>query len=162
MGSFTLVSALAVASVLHTPAPKFDPPKPEKIFNDMTPKQIKALVDNGKTTPKIDGSDNKNNQLPAGTILLYVTDEKRYGKLQILEYGYDLTIRWVTYDKDGGVFAKGDRLIVKGTWTYDLDYGVEGDGGGSKADFWWEQVDRTNRFWVGTNGAVFLVYVPKK
>jgi hypothetical protein len=43
-----------------------------------------------------------------------------------------------------------------------LDYGVEGDKGRSKVDFWWEQVDRTVRRLVFRNGAVFTAYQEKK
>ena len=162
MRTFSLAFVLAVASVLHAQPPKGDGPKADKPFDDITPRQIKELVDEGKTMAKLDGSDNKDNKIRPGTILIYVTNEKRYGKLKILEYGYNLTIQWVTYDKDGNVFSKRDHAVVKGTWEYDLDYGVEGDKGKSKVDFWWEQVDETNRFWIGQNGAAFLVYEPKK
>jgi hypothetical protein len=162
MRTFSLAVVLSVASVLHAQPPKGAAPKADKAFDDITQRQIKKLIGNGEGMTKIEGSDNKDNKIPQGTILLYVTNENRYGKLKILEYGYNLTIRWVTYDNDGGVFAKGDRLVVKGTWNYDLDYGVEGDEGKSRVDFWWEQVDETNRFWIGQNGAAFLVYEPKK
>ncbi len=111
----------------------------------------------------INGSDDKSNQIPQGSILIYVTDEGRYGKLKILKYGYDLTIKWVTYDKDASVFNRGDQLQVKGTWLYDLDYGVEGEKGRSKADFWWEQVkSNTIRYFVSRNSAGFLLYDVKK
>jgi hypothetical protein len=162
MRTFCLAVVLFVASVLHAQPRKEDAPKADRAFDAITPSQIRELVNKGPRMTRINGSNNRDNQIPPGTVLLYVTNEKRYGKLKVLEYGYNLIIRWVTYDKDGRVFSKGDRLIVKGTWNYDLDYGVGGYKGKSKVDFWWEQVDKTHRFWVAKNGATFVLYDVKK
>ena len=157
MNALAIVVFLAAA--LYAEPPK-DPTKGDQPFNGLTFKQIKELVDRAKKDKetKIDGSDNNHNQIPQGTILCYVTDDGRYGKLKVLEYGYNLAVKWVTYDKEGGVFSNGDRLVVRGTWEYDLDYGVEGGKGRSKVDFWWEQVNRTVRCLVFRNGAVLTVY----
>lgn len=46
---------------------------------------------------KIDGSDSSN-RLPAGTVIAYKTNEGRLGKFIVDESGYNLTIRWRTYD----------------------------------------------------------------
>jgi hypothetical protein len=169
MRAVCLAAVLFAASIVYAQQPRQDAlkskkgdSKADKAFEAITAKQIKDLIANGHGMTKINGSENKDNQIPQGTILVYVTNEKRYGKLKILEYGYNLTIKWVTYDKDGGVFSKGDHLIVKGTWSYDLDYGVEGGKGKSKVDFWWEQVDKTERFWTAKNGAAFALYEEKK
>ena len=64
-------------------------------------------------------------------------------------------MKWVTYDQDGRVFSKGNRLVVKGTYEYDLDRGVEADTG--KGDVWWEQVDRKSRRLVAQNGALLML-----
>ena len=47
---------------------------------------------------KIDGSDNANNNVPPRTVVAYKTNEGRLGKFIVDEYGYNLTIRWRTYD----------------------------------------------------------------
>ncbi len=39
----------------------------------------------------------KSRRLPQGTVIAYRTNEGRYGKLRVEEYGQDLTIRWTTY-----------------------------------------------------------------
>ena len=69
--------------------------KKKLAYGDISLKHIRAarLFDE-----KINGSNNDNNQIHSGTILFYRTDEKRYGKLQVLTYGYNLETRWVTYD----------------------------------------------------------------
>ena len=55
------------------------------------------------------------------------------------------------------------RLIIRGTYFYDLDAGVEIDTAGhyevdrTKADFQWEIVDNLRRFFNPANGATFFV-----
>jgi hypothetical protein len=46
------------------------------------------------------------------------------------------------------------RLIVRGTFHYDLDDGKETTAG---ADFWWEQQSTVKRYLTPTNGANFFV-----
>lgn len=47
---------------------------------------------------KIDGSDNADNKMPRGTVIAYKTKKGRLGKLIVDDYGYNLTIRWRTFD----------------------------------------------------------------
>ena len=47
---------------------------------------------------KIDGSNLPSNQIPRGTIVAYKTNEGRLGKFIVDEYGYNLTISWVTLE----------------------------------------------------------------
>jgi len=103
----------------------------------------------------IEGSNNGNNRIPTGTVLAYKTKQGRYGKMQILTYGYDLNIAYTTYASDGSVYTSG-TMIIHGTWSADLDAGTETTSG-SSADFFWEQVDGTVRYLVPQNGALFAV-----
>jgi len=107
------------------------------------------------SSAKINGSNNASNQIPIGTILLYQTNEGRYGKLEIVSYGYDLTVKWTTYNPDGSVYSEGDNLVIHGTCSCDLDLGVESS---TSSDFWWEQVTAVERYLVPENGARFAVY----
>ena len=163
MRAYVLATVLFMIPALHGQPAKGDNPKRDAPFDTITLEQIKESVDNARKAgeTRIDGSDNKNNRIPKGTILCYVTSDNRYGKLVVLEYGYNLAIKWVTYAEDGGVFSEGDRLVVRGTWPCDLDYGVEGNKGKSKPDFWWQQVDGTVRYLAFRNGAVFRVHARK-
>jgi hypothetical protein len=45
----------------------------------------------------IDGSEGRENQLRPGTVIAYKTKNGRLGKLRIIQYGYNLVIRWTTY-----------------------------------------------------------------
>jgi hypothetical protein len=58
-----------------------------------------------------------------------------------------------TKDTAHKVHSRG-RIVVKGTFTCDLDAGSEG---GNLPDFQWEQVSRTERYLKPLNGAVFFL-----
>jgi hypothetical protein len=47
---------------------------------------------------KIEASDNPSNRIPPGTVVAYKTNEGRLGKFIVDAYGYNLSIRWRTYD----------------------------------------------------------------
>ena len=44
----------------------------------------------------IDGSS----QLPVGTVVAALTNEGRYAKFIVTNYGYNLGIRWITYERE--------------------------------------------------------------
>lgn len=110
----------------------------------------------GEVRTRINGSANDRNQIPVGTVLVYRTSEGNIGKLQIRNYGYDLRIRWVTYGR-GTIVSRGDNLLIRGTYLYDLDRGAETKFHDRGADFWWEQVDAVQRYLVSENGASFTI-----
>ncbi len=112
------------------------------------------------TETAINGNVDETNQLSNGTVLFYVTNEKRYGKMRIMEYGYNLNIDWITYGYNGEIYKCGGNLIIRGTWSCDLDFGVESS---ISADFWWEQKTEIVRNLVPKNNARFYkVPYPKK
>ena len=51
------------------------------------------------------------------------------------------------------IYSQGN-LVIRGTWSCDLDQGLETETG---ADFWWEQETETIRYIVPRNGARFCV-----
>jgi hypothetical protein len=59
-------------------------------------------------TVPIPGNDDATNQLVDGTVFAVLTNAGNYAKVQVLAYGYNMTVRWVTY----GV---GPRYRVLGT-----------------------------------------------
>ncbi len=50
------------------------------------------------STDKIRADNNNSNQIPAGTVVAFKTHQGRLGKFIVDDYGYNLTIRWRTYD----------------------------------------------------------------
>jgi hypothetical protein len=122
-------------------------------FTCLSPEEIAAIP---LSTSQIDGSD-ATNDLPDGTIVVYLTNEGRYGKLQVITWGYNLTIKWVTYDFDYSIYSSGDSLEISGTWSCDLDAGLEVTSSPER-DFFWEQVSGTERYLTPQNGAEFALY----
>lgn len=97
-----------------------------------------------------------------GTYFVYKTNLGRYGKFIVNDLDTSdnnkLTITWVTYNADGSTYSKGTGLEIHGTWTCDLDKGVEGPSAGA-ADWQWAMQTSTTRFLEPRNGAEFkLMY----
>jgi PKD domain len=114
---------------------------------------IQSKATQMRNTP-IDGSNNALNQLTVGQLLFFRTKQGRFGKMEIQEYGYNLKIRFTTYNLDGTIVVSANQWLIKGTWTYDLDLGLEA---GKLTDFWWNQADNIIRSLVPQNGSVFMV-----
>src|SRR5690348_1082928 len=106
---------------------------------------------------QINGSSDARNQIPTGTVLVYKPSAGNLGKMQILRYGYNLRVRWVTYRRDGTVLSSGKNLLIRGTYNYDLDYGIETNQNDPTADLWWEQATNRLRYLVAMNGASFTI-----
>lgn len=102
----------------------------------------------------INGSNNNTNRLRAGTILFYQTNEGRLGKMEILEYGYNIHLRCVTYNQNGTVHRQNNNLTIRGTWSGDLDNAVEASDG---KDLWWQQVTSVERYLTSQNNAKFWI-----
>ncbi|UCF92033.1 MAG: DVUA0089 family protein [Desulfobacterales bacterium] len=128
------------------------PATAEAQFGDLILSEIMSV---DLSSDPIDGSDNADNMLLSGAILVYVTDAGRYGKMQITNYGYDLHFRCVTYDQDGAVFLQKNDAVVTGTWPFDLDRGEMGSVLDSPSDFWWRQDTSVERFLAPVAGALF-------
>ncbi len=59
-------------------------------------------------TAPIPGNDDASNQLTDGDVFAVLTNSGNYAKVQVLSYGYDMTVRWTTY-------RVGPRYRVLGT-----------------------------------------------
>lgn len=70
-------------------------------------------------------------------------------QLVFVEYGGKLSR--LNLFAPGVVVSKGST-VLKGTWTFDLDNGVQG-GVGTGFDLWWEQMTAVARQMVAQNGA---------
>lgn len=78
-------------------------PKNDALFNvagtvEYETATYEAVSTAALTSETIDGSDNSNNQLTNDTVVYGRTSAGRYTKFQVLNYGYNLTIRWKTYE----------------------------------------------------------------
>lgn len=108
---------------------------------------------------RISGSNNELNFLRPGTILIFQTNEGRYGKIQIRGNDDILTMRWRTWDLLGEVYEENDYLPLKGNAYYDMDLGQEDTGEAkSLSDFLWIDKGRSQRWLEPINTALIAVY----
>lgn len=63
-------------------------------FNSITPAVLQTLA--YSSTP-INGNNDATNQLVNGDVFAVMTNEGNYAKVKITQYGYNLSIQWVTY-----------------------------------------------------------------
>jgi hypothetical protein len=96
-------------------------------------------------------------RLTPGAVLFYITSDRYLGKLEVLESGYDLVIRFVTYGARASVRASSERLVIPGTYLVNLDTGTVASSG---ADFQWSQPSATAHSLEPTNGALFALWTP--
>ena len=122
-------------------------------YSDLRRNHI-AAMEGEMSTSSIDASDD--NELMPGTYFIYKTDEDSFGKFMVENYeptgSHDLIIKWVTYNTDGSVYSHGTRLIIRGTWSCDLDEGLETTTG---KDWNWVLQSSTVRRLFPQNGAKF-------
>lgn len=115
-----------------------------------------AAMEGQMSTASIDGSDG--NEFMPGTYFIYKTDEGRFGRFMVENYEpegtYNMVIRWVTYNADGSVYTHGRRLVIRGTWSCDLDEGLE-TSSSTERDFLWNLLTSTTRRLDPKNGAKF-------
>jgi hypothetical protein len=108
------------------------------------------------STASISGNDPfSSSSLKVGSVLVYYTNLGRYGKLWVKSFnptGNVLTIDMTTYNSDGTVYVQKTNLQIRGTYSCDLDTGVETSTG---RDFWWEILSSTSRRLTPTNSAKF-------
>lgn len=108
---------------------------------------------------RINGSNNELNFLRPGTILIYQTNEGRYGKIQIRANDDILTMRWTTWDLMGDIYQESDYLPLKGNTYYDMDLGQEDTGvTKSLSDFLWIDKGKAQRWLEPMNTALIAVY----
>jgi hypothetical protein len=102
------------------------------------------------------GSNNVNNAIPTGAVVLYKTKTGHFGKLKVLSYGYNLWLRIVTYNNDGSVLAAADSVQIGGTNFCDLDSAIQTSS--SQADFQWQQKTTVIRQITARNPVKLLLY----
>lgn len=109
------------------------------------PKIVKTFLDDySKTTPdKIKSYSSKmqmaaidSGKLKKGSIIVYKTGTRRYGKLEVLEIGSNLKIRATTYSTSGSIHKSRPRIVVSENKGVDLDLALVNKSG---MDFQWEK-----------------------
>ena len=134
-----------------SPASTTIPPQ-QPDFDSITVTEIKSTL---LSSSPINASNSNANLLPAGTAVLYRTNEGRCGKLAILENGEYLRFKWITYNVDGTIRNQGNNQSVKLTQYYDLDFGTIDE---NSSDFLFLKVNEIERYLTPTDNAQFMIY----
>jgi hypothetical protein len=101
--------------------------------------------------PPIPGPAPTITQLPSPTLGGAIGCDFRSGLNQLLFVEFSGNVSRMNLFPTATVLSSG-TTILKGTFTFDLDTGVEG-GVSSQADIWWEQMTSVARQMVPQNGA---------
>lgn len=84
-------------------------------FNSVTPASLQTY---DYTTAKINGSNNASNKLVAGDVFCVKTALGNYCKVQVVTYGYDLVVKWMTvklnpaYARIGSGYSELEDIVV--------------------------------------------------
>ncbi len=130
-------------------------------YNEITKADIEAVA-NTMSSTLIIATNGSGHVLDVGDVLVYKTNDDRYGKMEILAIddatNYKLTLKAVTYNvADSGTFNETNSLDIRGTWLCDLDALTETDVSGD-SDFQWERVTATDTNLRPWNSAIFALY----
>jgi len=109
---------------------------------------------------KLNSTHNGDNEIPNGTILLFKTNEGRYGKMLIISNeSYFMYFFFVTYNSDGSIYNQEENAQVRDTYTFDLD-----NGSSPGNDFWWEWIEFNyggqpgDPIYLAPTGGIFIIY----
>ena len=99
------------------------------------------------------------NELTPGTILVFQTNEGRWGKMQVRANSEIFTFRWKTWNTDGSLHAQSDYLKARHGRFYDLNLGRELETPGHcDGDFMWMQLSLNERNIAPNCKAAFGLY----
>lgn len=110
-------------------------------------------------TPINGGPWDPDNQLTPGSILIFQTNERRLGKIQVRGNGSYLSIQWQTWDADGTIYQSSNYFPLHKIGYYDLDNGQLDDTPDHRySDFYWSLEGQRIRWLEPLNGAAFALY----
>nr|WP_314995126.1 right-handed parallel beta-helix repeat-containing protein [uncultured Treponema sp.] len=125
------------------------------ILNTISKEQIQAAESSMNSTPITDRKT-----ALEGKLILYKTNLNNYGIMRVTAVdntgsGY-IRIDYKTFNSDGSIKKSENNRKVNGTYSFDLDKGI--DSGGD-FDFWLENLNSTDagRLFKPANGAKFYV-----
>ena len=125
----------------------------QAVFDALT---METIMSQSMGSEDINADDNETNLIPPGAIVVYKTKTGRFGKFIVETYGYNLTISWLTYDSDGSTLSHGSDLLVRGTFSINLDSGTEAST--DDADFFWQQITNIERAITPLDGSALALF----
>jgi len=106
---------------------------------------IGGLLDAGQVLLK--QAEENGLELKKGDIIIYVTSDTNLGKFQVLNIDNDnLIIKYVNYNSIGEVINQLDKLVIKSTFSCDLDQGAIYKNKIYRQDFKWSSFSKSALF----------------
>lgn len=131
-------------------------------FDELDKKTIGAKLESLPDSFNIPISNNSGIVNGPGTVIVYATTGGKFGKLEILDVNatnnYELTLKYVTYNYDGSVYSKHDKIQVEGTYGCDLDEGFSGDVDLEDAEFFLGRQGSTTTTLNPSETAILKIY----
>lgn len=97
-----------------------------------------------------------------GDVFIFKAHGGRFGKFRVVSINtavnYELTIAAVIYNNDGSIAEQTDALVIRGTWSCNLEALAE-ETDPLKMDFHWGRANATDTYFSPENGAKFMKYV---
>jgi hypothetical protein len=159
---------LIVLSLLFSSCKKEDEPAVEqspKSYSEIQIKHIAALESSMKTT-EIVVSNETGLVFNPGDVIVFKTNEGRFGKLEIISIeqnlNYRLTAKITVFESNGSIFLSTNSVTVRGTYPCDLDIVAELSVENTSMDFHWNRLTNTNTVITPKNGAKFVKYTFSK
>jgi len=116
--------------------------------------------ENDMTSDNILATDSSGILFSPGDVFLYKTNLNRFGKMTIVNINasdnYKLTFNGITYNSDGTVYKQENNVVIRGTWSADLDELIEAPASQSGIrDFFWQRVNADTTYVTPLNEAKF-------
>ncbi|HLV70203.1 MAG TPA: hypothetical protein VKY34_05810, partial [Xanthomarina sp.] len=124
-------------------------------YDDITRVHI-ADNESNMSTDSIMATNQNGSLLNSGDVIIYKTNEGRFGKLEVLNIdetnNYKLAIKAVTFKLDGTVYSQTSFLEIEGTYDCDLDL-MDSNPIYQNEDFLWERVTQFDTYLESINDA---------
>lgn len=137
---------------------KEDPIKQPPGFDEISFSYIKESEQMLSGDP-IAATDASGHLIDDSNVFIYKTTDDRFGKMVIMDIDDDnnkaATIKAITYNNDGTVYSQTESLLIRGTFSCDLDEMVEPTSNAEVKDFWWRKDNATDTFLEPRNNALF-------
>lgn len=150
-----------VISLIFLNCSKDDSDPAPKNYDDLKRSDIVA-IESDMVTGNITTTNDSGPVWQPGDVIVYKTNEGRYGKFEILDItqaeNYKLTVKCTTYTDNGSVFISTNNLIIRGTYLCDLDVVTENGVETVLNDFHWNRQTATLTYLTPKNGAKFVKY----
>jgi len=99
-------------------------------------------------------------QLETGSIILFITTDGDFGKMEIVsinpEENYKISFNYTVYNNNGSVKTSMDNFGLRGTWAFDFDKGND-EAVRYENDIWSHRIDNFKTYLSPENETLMLL-----